>query len=103
MDVQGEPMTEAEKIEQVKAQYRAIVQMAREIADLHEEIVERIPQHIGQVLDVVGPQSARFMEDLGDMMNALDIVEKEDDWMQPIFERAHELYPAKADGQRVVD
>lgn len=79
-----------ERSKQVRDQYIAIAHMAKQIAHVYGQLAqcaESLPE------SVVGPKSAQLLEVLGDVMNGDDIVEKEDAWMEPIFEAAHRLYP----------
>jgi hypothetical protein len=75
---------------QIRDQYLAIAHLAKQIARVHEQLApcaESLPK------SVCGPQSARLLETLGDICNGMDIVEKEDAWIDPIIEQAHAMYP----------
>jgi hypothetical protein len=80
---------------QVIDQCKAAAHMARTIADVYESHAKLLeqPEISGIVSDARGPPSARAMETLGDLANAMDIVTEEDDWTAPIFERAQVIFP----------
>lgn len=84
------PQRPKDEAAQIRDQYLAIAHMARQIAHVHEQLApcaESLPAR------VCGPDSARLLETLGDIMNGMDIVEKGDDWVSPILLKAHEMYP----------
>src|SRR5688572_11265777 len=81
---------EAAKKAQLADQYRAIAHMATQIAKVYGELVQ-VAAHMP--VSVSGPKSARLLEDLGDAMNADDIVEPSDAWVDPIIRKAHEMFP----------
>ncbi len=93
-------MTGDEKREQVAKQCDAVAHMANAIAGVHTDFA-RIFRNGGlqgvDINDQVGGQTAAFMERLGDMLNAMDAVDDdEDEWMTPIFRVAQEMWPVRA-------
>lgn len=92
------------KVDQVSAQFNVVQALAEHIQtianELQEKIVEGMPE---SAMDVLGNRSARLMEDLEDLSGALNGLEVDDEWMTPVFERAHELYPKPALSARVED
>lgn len=88
-------MTDEEKREQVAAQCKAVAHMAQSLMEVHLDY-ERMFQRgnsVNSLIDIVGNRTASFMEQLGDMLNAMDACEEEDKWMTPIFKKAQELWP----------
>lgn len=87
------------KVEQVSAQCRAVAHLAREISDLYRDHAEvmRHPNSVS-ILDLVGARTAAFMEQLGEMLNATDAATEDDDWLEPIFAKAQELWPTLPEG-----
>lgn len=88
-------MNDVEKRRQVSAQCRAIVHLATNIALLHSDKAELFAAGTcDNLIEMVGRESARLMETLGDVLNGMDAVSAEDSWMNGIFERAQELWPS---------
>lgn len=85
---------EAELRAQIAAQYRAVAFMARNLADVHDQLAPSIEQgHADSIASIQGPRSAAIMEILGDILNGMDAVDEEDAALDPVFAKAHELYP----------
>lgn len=85
------------KRNQVADQCKAIAALCTQIAEVYasKESLFR-SGHMDVLLDQVGKDSAGLMEYLGDTANGMDIVEPEDEWMSPIFEAAHAMFPMTA-------
>ena len=83
------------KRKQVASQCRAIVHMAKAIAEIYEDYGRRyaVASPADKLLDVVGRRSAAHMESLGDILNSMDAVVEQDAWLDPIFDEAHRLWP----------
>ena len=84
-----------EKREQVVAQCNAVSHLAAVLEKVHADFA-RIIQDGGRsdlILEQVGQRTASFMEQLGDMLNAMDACTEDDDWLEPIFEKAQQLWP----------
>ena len=87
------------KREQVVEQCKAVAYLARTIAQVHSETVEIWaapefqPTQEDGLLDVVGERTASFMEQLGDMLNAMDANDEQDQWLEPVFAEAQRLWP----------
>ncbi len=84
-----------DKRTQVAAQCRALVYMAKAIAEVYED---RACQYVcaspaDKLLDIVGNRSAQNMESLGEILNSMDAILAEDSWLEPIFEEAQRLWP----------
>ena len=47
-----------------------------------------------EILEMKGMDTAAQMEWLGDLLNAMDAVTEDDEWMEPVFRRAHVMFPA---------
>lgn len=85
------------KQKQLAEQCRVVAAIAKAIADVHSDLAKLhvvYPQD-DSFVDMVGRWTAERMELLGDMANGMDIVQPEDDWMDPIFRKANELWPVK--------
>ena len=90
-------MNEEKRI-QVANQCKAIAALCGQIAAVHAGL-ERIFRggHLDELLDQVGKDTANLMEDLGNVVNNMDIVQAEDAWMEPIFDGAHAMFPVTPD------
>lgn len=44
------------------------------------------------LIDLIGKRTASLMETLGDILNGMDAVTKDDEWLTPIFERAQKMW-----------
>lgn len=79
---------------QVCDQARAISHLAAQISKLYGELVSVYSCiNSREFLEMVGTDSAKRMELLGEMLNNMDAVDSEEDtWTDPIFERAHEIF-----------
>lgn len=82
--------------EQVARQCEAIVHMATVIAKVRQDYVEllRSGAMSDGMLDTVGRHTAHQMEVLGDLLNGMDAVEKEDEQFFPVFEEAQRRWPS---------
>lgn len=76
---------------QAHQQCRAVVHLALALAEVHVARAAILAAGMGPV-DVVGESSARVMEWLGDLLNGMDAAEEGDEWMDDIFEAAHERW-----------
>jgi len=92
----GEPMI-SEKREQAAKQLEAVAHLATVLAGISSDLVKvcRDPACEGpnELVELVGNRTARQMEILGDMLNGMDAVTEEDEWLTPIYETAHRLWP----------
>lgn len=81
----------SEANQRVSDQCRAVAHLARTISDVHTDLAKLHAAH-GALdhMEFVGRLTAERMEDLGNMANGMDIVQEEDEWLTPIFNRAHE-------------
>lgn len=83
-----------EKRKQLVAQCTVIAHLAEEIAHVHLDLAELHASATDEhFVDFVGKITASRMETLGDILNGMDAVTDEDKWVNPIFEKAHELWP----------
>lgn len=85
--------------DQVLAQCRAVAHMARAIAEVHDDKAETLALIMTRddgFAEFMGRQTAGLMEVLGDLLNDMDAVTSEDDWIQPIFAEAHRRWPQPA-------
>ena len=82
------------KRQQVLEQHRAVAALARGVIEITEGKIPAIEGgHMDELLDMLGNRSARWMEDFGDLLNGCDAVTEDDDWMEPIFLKAQEMFP----------
>lgn len=89
-----------EKRAQVIAQCKAVAHMATAIAQVHADKAQLLEAGADLPLEVIGPDTAAYMEALGDILNGMDAVVEEDAWTDPIFEKAHELWPRRPYAER---
>lgn len=88
-----------QKRAQVADQCRAVAHMARTLMQICEDrmrMCQAGPSTHDEVLDILGERTAREMEWLGNELNNMDAVTDEDEWMQPVFEAAHEMFPGES-------
>jgi hypothetical protein len=48
---------------------------------------------LSELTESIGRSTAHRMEPRGDILNGMDAVEEGDDWVNPILEKAHALWP----------
>lgn len=84
-----------EKRKQAALQCKALVQMLTSISTVHNQLQEMLENGDGpdSLVEMAGRQSSALMEDIGNWMNAMDIVTEKDDWITPVILRAQELWP----------
>lgn len=86
-------ISDADLTEQTANQYKAVIHMARSMLIVHEQTLPLIPGQSRGILEIQCVQSAEIMEVLGDLLNAMDAVDEEEDgWIGPIFEKSHEVF-----------
>ena len=77
--------------EQVADQFRAVAHLAQAIATVHSQIEPSIRAGVADdLLGLRGPWSGSRLEVLADILNNMDAVDPEDEWIDPIIERARE-------------
>lgn len=82
-----------EKYKQVADQCRVVAHLATAIAQVHTDKARLFAANgAPSIVDYVGRHTAHLMETLGDILNGMDAVEEEDDWVDPIFEKAHRMF-----------
>lgn len=82
------------KRNQVIAQCKAIKHMAAVLSKVYGDFSMMFQSgHMDTLLEMKGRDSAVVMEWLGDLLNDMDCVQEEDEWMEPIFRAAHEMFP----------
>jgi hypothetical protein len=92
-------MTMSEEIDikrkQVADQCRAVAHLATALAQVSEDWAKMLaaPSGADELLDMVGDRSAGHMETLGDILNGMDAIDDDDGWIDPIFEKSHEMFP----------
>lgn len=83
-----------ETVAQVVAQYRVVAHMARALAQVHEDIAGLMEAGGGLSLtEMWGERSASIMDTLGNILNGMDAVSEDDEWVNPIFAEAHRRWP----------
>jgi hypothetical protein len=80
---------------QVIVQCNVVVHLASVIARLHADLAEIYshPNTSPGILEAAGKRTASFMEQIGDMLNAVDAVTEEDEWTEPVFKEAQRRWP----------
>lgn len=89
-------MTDDEKRKQVIDQCRVVHHMATVLAKMYHP--SHLPSYYSgdagsTLLDLAGLRTASMMESLGNILNGIDAVEDDDEWIDPIFDRAREMFP----------
>lgn len=100
-DTEGRMTEEGVRVERRKAtpqqvalQCKVVASLARSIADIHDDYQKMMEAgDPGALAQITGERTADFMETFGDMLNDMDAVDPADDWMVPVFDAAHELFP----------
>lgn len=90
-------MSDEQKMKQIADQCRAVAHMARALESVHRDyamMFDDSPAFVASIADMVGRRTASFMEQLGDMLNAMDAVSEEDEWIEPVFRSAQEMWPS---------
>lgn len=85
-----------DKRSQVADQCKVVAHLAAVIAKIHsdhEKVFRGPPSGIDEIVDIIGENTARLMEMLGDILNGMDAVTDEDNWTHPIFLKAQEMFP----------
>lgn len=95
-------MGEQNKRDQIVEQCRVIEHLAKAVAGVHKDLIG-IYGHSkfsesDLYWDIAGSRTAAFMEQLGDMLNAMDACDPEDDWVNPVFVEAQRLWPVAPPG-----
>lgn len=84
-----------DKRKQVADQCRVVAHLATALAQVNSDYAKMFDEgQASDLLEMVGKRTARHMELLGDILNGMDAVTEDDSWIDSIFERAHELWPA---------
>lgn len=82
------------KMKQVADQCRAVRHMAEALAKLHDDYAIMFDSGAAEnLVDQVGKRTAGLMETLGDILNGMDAVTEEDDWITPIMHEAQRRWP----------
>lgn len=84
----------SELSDQVSKQYLAVAHLAGALARVHADLAEIVKRDEDpEMIKLRGARSARIMEVLGDILNGMDAVDRDEDaWLDPIFEAAHSLF-----------
>jgi hypothetical protein len=88
-----------EKRKQVADQCRVVAHLAKAIWEVYSDKARMFASDMtgpNDIVDLVGNNSARHMNKLGDILNGMDAVEDDDAWTDPIFERAKQQFPQQA-------
>ena len=94
-------MSISEKRNQVADQCKAVHHLAGAIRELmkdYERMYRDENCKLDDLVDQVGKRTAGWMETLGNMLNGVDAVTEGDAWVDPIFAKAHELFPQPKSG-----
>lgn len=80
---------------QVISQCKTVEHLAYVLARLHSDKALLFAQGFApDILNMIGQETAAYMETLGDILNGMDAVTEEDERFAPIFEEAHQLWPS---------
>lgn len=88
-----------ERQEQMIAQCKAVAHMASALAEVYRMKAEAyaLREQEPDFVELIGKWSASHMETIGNILNGMDAIdEDEDDWIAPVFEKAHEFWPDAA-------
>ncbi|MGH6841565.1 MAG: hypothetical protein ACREDV_05650 [Methylocella sp.] len=89
--------------EQIASQCRVVAHLARELAAVHDNYKKIVlTGRMDKCADQIGRRTASFMEQLGDKLNAMGAVTKDDSWTFSIFEKAQKLWPKQDELETVV-
>jgi hypothetical protein len=90
-------MDVTEKRQQVSEQCRAVAHMATAIAKIYSDYEKLFldDRAMAGYEEQVGERTVCLLADLGDILNGGDAVTAEDAWVNPIMERARELFPER--------
>jgi hypothetical protein len=84
------------KREQIVQQCVAVRHMARTIADIYGDMAILFAEgRAEKISEIVGSESAALLETLGDILNGMDAVTEDDEWIDPIIEEAQRVWPTK--------
>jgi len=84
-------VSSSDLLAQTQAQYKAVAHMAKALAEVHDGIIKILPKESRMFLEMSCERSARIMNLLGDIHNEMDTVMPEDKFLEPVFEKAHEI------------
>lgn len=86
-----------DKRKQVADQCRAVAHLCKGMREVFSDFAKMFDSDadMGLLVDMKGQETAALMEYLGDCMNEMDAVAEADEWMGPIFKRAHQMFPAQ--------
>jgi len=90
-----------ELLQQIAAQCKVVAHLATALAKIHSDYEvmyrdDRTSKPMLDIAEIVGPRTASFMDQLGDMLNALDAASEDDEWTHPIFQEAQRRWPTSA-------
>jgi hypothetical protein len=91
-----------ERRQQVADQCRVVAHLAKAIHEVYSDKARMYASDapgFNQTVELVGNWSAGHMEKLGDILNGMDAVEENDDWVNPIFDKANEMWPQLPRGE----
>jgi len=83
---------------QVGRQCRAVSHMAQTIANIHTDyakMYEGGEKGMAPIAEIVGERTSQLLEELGDILNGMDAVTDDDEWVNPIIAEAQKRWPAK--------
>lgn len=82
--------------EQVAKQCDAVAHMATVLATVKGDYAKLLRGGVPLPIEVVGAHTAHLMEVLGDILNAMDAVDEDEDWIDPVIAEAQRLWPSEA-------
>lgn len=83
-----------DKRHQVADQCKVVAHLCSSMAEIHRDYEEMIRSgSADRLIEQVGRRTAYFMEEIGNMLSNMDAMSEDDEWTNPIFERAQALWP----------
>lgn len=92
-------MSDEQTRNHIVQQCKAVAHLATALAQVHSDKAEIIAAGSSlysdsALLEMIGRNTAAYMEKLGDILNGMDAMTEEDDWLDPVFEEAHRRWPS---------
>jgi hypothetical protein len=87
--------SDSDKREQVARQCAVVVALADRLGGVRKDYEKLVRGgYVDDLLDMIGSETSRQMELLGDVLNGMDAVDQDDEWMTPVFEEARRRWPS---------
>lgn len=84
-------------------QCRVVAHLATALVEIHKDKAGLFETgRMDELVEMIGRNTASYMETLGEMLNGMDAVTDDDDWTAPVFREAQRLWPTDAGFQSAV-